>query len=430
MKDIIKIILISSVISIGTYFLGNNFNKNYVYSRDTVDYVTESNYKTLYNQKEAEKVKEIEGDYYVAKWGDDSNDGLTWENAFLTITNAVNAAGDADDITIYVNDGTYTNTPIDLRHSGVISLKSVNGAKNTIIKGNKTGPIVIGAFHTAGTYGHGQELHGFTIRGGKATFYTYANNNGGGVIAMNTYDCEITDCVGNSTRNGHGVALTGGKHYRLKVYGNAATFTDLINSANMYLYPYNTGQRNTCNLLIEDSEIYNNTGIRYVIGAQWNIKPTIRRTKIYNNKNGEKNASVVSQVNIYDSEITSNRSGCSSFSGTCYGFGYIIKDSTAVNCRIINNKVHSYPFNDSVERIVYNSTVTDCYFSGNENLSYLEDPYVQGVVISGDNSSDGDVTVGFNDRFKVGETFFTFDGTNWITEINGTNYIFDLTVKE
>ena len=136
--------------------------------------------------------------FYVKKGGNDSNDGLTWNTAFATITKAVNSAGRNDDIRVAA--GTYAeNIKLDKVLFIYGSYPADGGdvkdyEKNiTTIDGQGKDRVI---YSSAGQI----VIDGFTITNGK----TYAD---GGGICYN-YAADISNCnfVKNSAQNGGGLA--------------------------------------------------------------------------------------------------------------------------------------------------------------------------------------------------------------------------------
>ncbi|NLF62496.1 MAG: hypothetical protein GX574_15255, partial [Lentisphaerae bacterium] len=126
--------------------------------------------------------------YVAASRPDDGGDGFTWQTAKKTIQAAIDAAEDDD--TILVKGGTYS--PIDAANK-VIAIRSINGAKKTIIDGG-------GVERCATLSGYGSEyntiLDGFTLRNGYA-------GDGGGASGGTLTNCTLT---GNTAEYGGGAS--------------------------------------------------------------------------------------------------------------------------------------------------------------------------------------------------------------------------------
>ncbi|NCC69882.1 MAG: hypothetical protein EOM14_17130, partial [Clostridia bacterium] len=172
--------------------------------------------------------------YHVATSGDDSADGSSWATPFLTISNAVENAGNGDEI--LVTNGTYEITN-QISITEGIELKSVNGPESTVIRRSSgtdriiymsnTAAVVSGFTITNGeekTYGGGIYIDHFgtvtncVIRGNKTTVNGYGGGlylKGGGLVT----DCRIIDNI-NVSRNGGGVYMTGGTVENCEISGN------------------------------------------------------------------------------------------------------------------------------------------------------------------------------------------------------------------
>lgn len=108
---------------------------------------------------------------------DDNGDGHTWENAKKTIQAAIDGAEEGD--TILVTDGFYA--AITTAGKAIV-IRSVNGARKTIIDGNGVARCA-----TLGDYGSGRKtvLEGFTLQNGCA-------DKGGGACGGTLRHCTLT----------------------------------------------------------------------------------------------------------------------------------------------------------------------------------------------------------------------------------------------
>ena len=111
-----------------------------------------------------------------------SGDGTSWENAFKTIQEAMEAASDGDTVTvaegIYVECVRFKGKNIILRSTDPEDPRVV---ENTIIDGNGSGPVV----QFQGTEDETCLLSGFTIRNGYTMW-----GHGGGILGGK--DSEMT----------------------------------------------------------------------------------------------------------------------------------------------------------------------------------------------------------------------------------------------
>lgn len=156
--------------------------------------------------------------WYVATNGSDSETGMTWTNAFLTITNAVTNAPDGD--TVIVSNGTYTLSTQIVILKG-ITLKSLMGRDNTFLDGNYPATLnrCIYINHTNAV------VDGFTITKGYAMAEGGISNHGGGVFISRGM---LQNCVllTNQAFYGGGISLMGGMVSNCLIGWNAATNSD------------------------------------------------------------------------------------------------------------------------------------------------------------------------------------------------------------
>jgi len=177
-------------------------------------------------------------DYFVKTDGNDTNDGLSWETAKLTIasvadiTSTVTISGD----NVYVAGGTYTIAAVIKPKSGVNvyggynsttgvrdlinNETSINGNGNRIIQVSSSSP----AFTAATLW------DGFTITGGNKT------SEGGGVSVSHSTanfftlsNCKIT---GNTGSKGGGINAAGCKISNCIIENNIGT----ISGGGLYAY--------------------------------------------------------------------------------------------------------------------------------------------------------------------------------------------------
>lgn len=132
-------------------------------------------------------------DYYVAKTGDDDNDG-TQASPFATIgmaiaaANATIAGGAAAAVTIHVGDGTYAEHTLTLEKP--ITIVGESGNRDAVIvnangsASNKRRAFTLN--HAAAT------VSGITVRGG---YINLSGNNQGGNILISAHGGVVTNCV-------------------------------------------------------------------------------------------------------------------------------------------------------------------------------------------------------------------------------------------
>ena len=188
----------------------------------------------------------IETWYVDAKWGSDSNDGLSWGSPLKTISAAVGKVEKGG--TIYVNDGVYEEY-VNAMFKYNLTIRSVNGASKTVIDGK--GQTMISCVQLADS----SALVGFTVRngggyrgggacGGFLHQCVLSNNvariQGGGAYSSvlsnclivnnsapeggGTFQCELTNCtvVCNSASSTCGGTYSG-RAYNSIVWGNTLT---------------------------------------------------------------------------------------------------------------------------------------------------------------------------------------------------------------
>jgi len=120
--------------------------------------------------------------WYVQGAVSDSGNGQSWESAFQTIQEGINAASDGD--RVLVAEGTYLE---NIHFNGKnITLTSTDPldpdvVQSTIIDGNQADPVVT----FSGTEDETCVLAGFTIKNGRGR---YDGKYGGGIYGGGVYD--------------------------------------------------------------------------------------------------------------------------------------------------------------------------------------------------------------------------------------------------
>ena len=175
--------------------------------------------------------------YYVSTNGTHISPFSNWEYAATNIQDAVDVASSND--IVLVNDGTYYPTN-QISVTNDITVKSVNGAENTIVDGSNTNRCFY--------INSGITIDGFTITNGNA--FKWPRDSGGGVycdaggtvqnctiIGNSAYDrgggvnCNyggiVQNCIisGNSTHFGGGVNCNNGTVQNCRIIGNSATYS-------------------------------------------------------------------------------------------------------------------------------------------------------------------------------------------------------------
>ncbi|MFA7157682.1 MAG: right-handed parallel beta-helix repeat-containing protein, partial [Kiritimatiellia bacterium] len=154
--------------------------------------------------------------WHVATNGSDAlNDGLSWEEPFLTIGKAVSSASAVTVEEILVSNGTY-EVNVEISVSKPVTITGVNGWTNTIVKGNAAFPGITNRCfninHTSAV------LQGLTITNGGWLLDSSAAR-GGGIYMINgtVRECLIT---GNSAYQGGGIYMAGGGSWRYSLMTN------------------------------------------------------------------------------------------------------------------------------------------------------------------------------------------------------------------
>jgi hypothetical protein len=249
--------------------------------------------------------------WYVDASALGSGDGKTWQNAFTTIQQGVNAASNGDTVT--VAQGTYVeNIQFRGKNIGLRSMDPTNVevTAKTIIDGNKVGSVVT----FDGSEDETCALEGFTIcngmtyvgggiDGGAGTHATIryniimansANSNGGGVASCHGL-IELNGIGGNAAINfdGGGLSDCGGTIRYNVIYANLApmgaglsecyggTIDGNVISDNVATL--GGGGLSDCGDIIENNTISGNTGDVFGGGGLVGCEGTFRNNIIYGN---------------------------------------------------------------------------------------------------------------------------------------------------
>ena len=264
--------------------------------------------------------------YVDRSTGNDTNSGLSWEQAKQSIQAAVNIA--PTDFTILVADGIYSSsyTTVSLEQNRVaitnrLIIKSLNGAATTIIQGDQL--LDIRCVYAV----DGVVIDGFTLTNG-------SSYSGGGIFCSST-NTFISNCMIKNNNAHSGGGGYGGNYRFCIVKDNEASSAAGLSMA-----------------IAEDCMIINNKSGYAVGGAGYS---SLNRCIIMGNTAENKTAGL-SYCDAQNCLIISNR--CTTFTGaveggtlthctisqnksSCYGVGGVLK-ATLRNCIVIDNSVNWY----------------------------------------------------------------------------------------
>ena len=154
--------------------------------------------------------------YYVATGGNDENDGLSAQTAFLTLAQAVATAG-ANEADILIAPGEYLQTA-PIRVEAPLSIRGTGAAAtNVVLRNTTSGQHVITIAHADA------ELALVTLTGGSAGSGPACLGIEAGVVR----DCRVTGCsygMGRTVTGGT-VLMSGGRLMRSVIDGNTITGT-------------------------------------------------------------------------------------------------------------------------------------------------------------------------------------------------------------
>ncbi len=190
--------------------------------------------------------------FYVAGDGNDENDGLSSQSAFLTLSKAVEVASNSNEAAeILIAPGEYPQAAA-IRVEAPISIRGTGAAAtNVVLKNTTAGQHVITLAHA------GAELALVTLTGG--------NTSSGpaclGIDAGLVRDCCVTGCVYGTTKNVQGgtVIMSGGRLVRSVIKNNQITGTgwNCTYSAGVYA---TAGVVENCLIAGNSARVYNDKG--------------------------------------------------------------------------------------------------------------------------------------------------------------------------
>lgn len=248
-----------------------------VYSLSVI--VTDAKYKFASAQIDLTVRKQTGCTYYVSGNGDDSNSGLSWSEAFATISHALSIAQDGD--TIVVADGTYCEHDLDFAGKR-IHLKSQGGAANCVIDCQGAGRAFY--FHSGETAN--SIVEGFTILNGDVT----SVNGEGGAICCDFGSPTIRGCVfsGNAAALGGAINCEGSSPIIVNClfYDNSATLGGAI-----YCCDYSSPTVTNCTFNGNGANDYGGA-----VACYSNSSPTLNNCVLWSDSAG----SGGNEIHIYD----------------------------------------------------------------------------------------------------------------------------------
>ena len=248
-----------------------------VYSLSVI--VTDAKYKFASAQIDLTVRKQTGCTYYVSGNGDDSNSGLSWSEAFATISHALSIAQDGD--TIVVADGTYCEHDLDFAGKR-IHLKSQGGAANCVIDCQGAGRAFY--FHSGETAN--SIVEGFTILNGDVT----SVNGEGGAICCDFGSPTIRGCVfsGNAAARGGAINCEGSSPIIVNClfYDNSATLGGAI-----YCCDYSSPTVTNCTFNGNGANDYGGA-----VACYSNSSPTLNNCVLWSDSAG----SGGNEIHIYD----------------------------------------------------------------------------------------------------------------------------------
>ena len=320
-------------------------------------------------------------DYYVAPWGDDSHDGLSWETAMkspevVVVDRWNNTAGH----TLTISNGTYKLTKrmsCKVNGSGVFKIKSLTGKPEDVVldgQGQCGGIYLYGAYNSV--------VEGLTV-----TNCVVTDLDGAGIFFRDTggqiRNCIVSDChvkVKDKGSSGGGIyaltsVLSGCRVENCSIENTDGAVGKTANGGGIYAY-----RTKITNSVVYACSIRMNSGTCYPSGGG-----------IYAVDNGEAYSSDDRLPGVYDTEIkaceitlpyVSGGSGaglyisCSApdgVDGRCY--------QAVVNNCLISSCTNWYygPLTAAQHTDIVNTTVTNCY----DKASIASENHGTGIWLSG-----------------------------------------------
>ena len=283
-------------------------------------------------------------DYYVAKTGDDDNDG-TQVSPFATIgmaiaaANATIAGGFAAAVTVHVGDGTYAEHTLTLANP--ITIVGESGNRDAVIvnangsKDNKRRTFTLN--HAAAT------LSGITVKNG---YMNVSGNNAGGNILISANGGVVTNCV---VANGY---ASGGGNIRLT--SDDALVVDCVVTNGTVDWSWGGNIAATYGR-VSRCLVANGTSL-----AQYGGEASGDSGNVYLG-----NSAVMENCLVRGGVVRDNNA--SNANGV-----YLAGSSRLVNCTIVKNRSDSYPSVPAVNAGASTVRVVNCAIYGNGGTAARE----------------------------------------------------------
>jgi len=341
------------------------------------------------------------GPWYVATNGADTgNDGLSWDQPFATISNAIARAGAVANETIWVSNGVYTITAM-LDNSVVakaykIRALSTNPAETVLLgPGSNATTHATGGFRGVYMNGSGSTLEGFTV----TNFYNTNDVYSAGVLC---YAGVVSNCIIAGNIQGYPGKSGAGAGVYLRdsaVVENCTIVGNVIHpgadGSGGGVYIYNTGCR------IKNCRIVDNRSTRYGGGVLMSGNGSIIQDSIIasNYGGGEVGGIYLSGGIISNCQVFANNGNnvggiAAYYSETiCYimqcvisnNYGTVVAGGIYINymtnvlisgCAIVNNRTTwGTPGGLFVEKNTRNVLIQNCLVANNLGESTRSDQY-------------------------------------------------------
>jgi hypothetical protein len=256
--------------------------------------------------------------WYVKPSGTGNQDGSSWDHAFATRQEAVNAASSGDQIRVW--EGTYYLEQIQTPKAGVSEYYGFNGDGSWATRQPFTHPSKLDAQFTANNFENTSVtfLDEQIIDGLWAQNAVKSGNGGGLNLSVRSYlnNCVITN---NSGNNGGGVYASSNS-----ILTNCAITNCSSSSYGGGAYVYSNSILNNC-------VITNNRGGSNGGGAYMNGSSILNNCVVTNNSGTNGGGAYVYNGSILNNCVVTNNRG----SGN--GGGAYVQSSSLTNCVITNN---------------------------------------------------------------------------------------------